>query len=205
MILAELSFGQTVIADFFDALFTAVLVGFAATFVVRIFERRAEGRRRVAEDREENLRQEAARLHNERLQSREFEYQTRAALRETYAQFLIAQRRSREASLTLANSGGTPGNESMEEQARKAYDEFIDLYHRLNLDVTREMWVDARKLRKILEDMLKYARQGNAQECEQLKDVARHARQNLENTFRSRLRYEPFDPLQPRKRLGSYD
>lgn len=216
VILAELSLGQTVIAGFFDALFTAVLVGFAATFVVRIFERRAERRRREAEsqeekrrqeaeDREENRRQEAARLHNERLQSREFEYQTRAALRETYAQFLIAQRRSREASLTLAKSGGAPGNESMEEQAGKAYDEFIDLYHRLNLDVTREMWLDARKLRKILEDMLKYARQGNAQECEQLKDVARHARQNLENTFRSRLRYEPFDPLQPRKSLGSYD
>lgn len=214
--LAELSFGQTVAADALSALFTAVLVGFAATLVVGIFQRRSEKRRRDAEKREDQLqweaekreedrRREAARLHDEQLQFREFEHQTRAALRETYAQFLIAQRRSREASLTLAKSGGAPGNEYMDEQAVKAYDEFIDLYHRLNLDATREMWVDARRLRKILEDMLECAQQGNAQECEQLKRLARHARQNLENTFRSRLRYEPFDPLQQHKNLGIYE
>ena len=216
MVLAELSFGQTVAADFFDALFTAVLVGFAATLVVGIFDRKAENRRREAEKCEaERLREaekreaerqwEAAKLHDERLQFREFEHQTRAALRETYAQFLIAQRRSREASLTLAKSGSAPGNEYLDEQALKAYDEFIDLYHRLNLDATREMWIDARRLRKILEDMLECAQQGNAQECEQLKKLARHARQNLENTFRSRLRYEPFDPLQLHKNLGIYE
>ena len=225
--LAELSFGQTVAADALSALFTAVLVGFAATLVVGIFQRRSEKRRRDAEKREDQLRREAekredqlqweaekreedrrreaARLHDEQLQFREFEHQTRAALRETYAQFLIAQRRSREASLTLAMSGGAPGNEYMDEQAVKAYDEFIDLYHRLNLDATREMWIDARRLRKILEDMLECAQQGNAQECEQLKRLARHARQNLENTFRSRLRYEPFDPLQQHKSLGIYE
>ena len=205
MILAELSFGQTVAADALSALFAAVFVGFAATFVVRIFETRAANRRREAEKREENLRQEAARHHNERLQFRQFEHQTRAALRETYAQFLIAQRRSREASLTLAKSGSTPEREYMDQQALKAYDEFIDFYHRLNLDATREMWIDARRLRKILEDMLKYAQQGNTEECDRLKGFARHARQNLENTFRNRLRYEPFDPLQPHKNLGIYD
>ena len=214
--LAELSFGQTVAADALDALFTAVLVGFVATLVVGKFERSSENRRREAERREDQLRREAEkreeerqreaeRLHNERLQLREFEHQTRAALRETYSQFLIAQRRSREASLTLVKSGTAPGNEYMNEQALKAYDEFIDLYHRLNLDATREMWIDARRLRKILEDMLEYAQQGNAQECERLKKVARHARQNLENTFRSRLRYEPFDPLQHHKNLGIYE
>lgn len=225
--LAELSFGQTVAADFFDALFTAVLVAGAATLVVGIFERRSEGRRqeaakredqlrqeaekredqlrRDAEKREEDRRQEAARLHDERLQFREFEHQTRAALRETYAQFLVAQRRSREASLALARSGSAPGNENMAEQALQAYNEFIDCYHRLNLDATREMWIDARRLRKILEDMLECAQQGNAKECERLIEFARHARQNLENTFRSRLRYEPFDPLQTHKKLGIYE
>ena len=188
--LAELSFGQTVAADALSALFTAVLVGFAATLVVGIFQRRSENRRRdaekregrreaekreedgrrEAEKREEDGRREAERLHDERLQFREFEHQTRAALRETYAQFLIVQRRSREASLELAKYGSAPENEYMGKQALEAYDEFIDIYHRLNLDVTREMWIDARRLRKILEDMLKCAQQGNAQECERLKE-----------------------------------
>ena len=131
VMLAELSFGQTVAADALSALFTAVLVGFAATLVVGIFQRRSEKRRRDAEKREgDQLRREAekredqlqreatptARLHDEQLQFRESEHQTRAALRETYAQFLIAQRRSREASLTLAKSGSAPGNEYMDEK-----------------------------------------------------------------------------------------
>ena len=205
MMLAELGFGQTIATDALSALFTAVLVGFAATFVVRIFETRAADRRREAEKREDDRQREAERFHDERLQFREFEHQTRAALRETYAQFLIAQRRSREAFLTLAKSGSAREKECMSKQALKVYDEFIDLYHRLNLDATREMWIDSRRLRKILEDMLEYAQQGNAQECERLKELARHARQNLENTFRSRLRYEPFDPLQPHKNLGIYE
>jgi len=249
VVLAELSFGQTVAADALDALFTAVLVGFAATLVVGIFqgrsekrrrdaekredqlqreteqreedrrreaekredqlqretEQREEDRRREAEKREDDRRRKAERLHDEQLQFREFEHQTRAALRETYAQFLIAQRRSREASLTLAKSGSAPEKEYVVKQALEAYDEFIDFYHRLNLDATREMWIDARRLRKILEDMLKCAQQGEAQECERLKVLARRARQNLENTFRSRLRYEPFDPLQLHKDLGKYE
>jgi len=238
VVLAELSFGQTVAADALDALFTAVLVAGAATLVVGKFERKSEGRRREAEKREDQLqkeaeqredqlrreaeqreedrrreaeqreedrRREADKLHDERLQFREFEHQTRAALRETYAQFLIAQRRSREASLTLAKSSSAPGNEDLEKQALKAYDEFVDLYHRLNLDASREMWIDARRLEAILKDMLGCAQQGNAQKCEELKEVARHARQNLENSFRRRLRYEPFDPLQPHKNLGIYE
>jgi hypothetical protein len=205
VVLAELSFGQTVAADALDALFTAVLVGFAATLVVGIFQGRSEKRRQDAEKREDDRRRKAERLHDEQLQFREFEHQTRAALRETYAQFLIAQRRSREASLTLAKSCSAPEKEYVVKQALEAYDEFIDFYHRLNLDATREMWIDARRLRKILEDMLKCAQQGEAQECERLKVLARRARQNLENTFRSRLRYEPFDPLQLHKDLGKYE
>ena len=70
--LAELDFGHTVAADALSALFTAVLVGLAAGLVVSWFGAR----------------------HDERQQDRSLEHQTRAALRETYAQLLVSQRRS---------------------------------------------------------------------------------------------------------------
>jgi hypothetical protein len=80
--------------------------------------------------------------------------------------------------------------------AVQAHDSFIELYHRLNLDASRTMWKDARSLRKVLDKMLEEGRAGNPEECERLQEIARHARQNLEGSFRDRLRHEV---LQPRK------
>src|SRR5439155_1212688 len=125
--------------------------------------------------------------HERQLQVRQLEYQTRAALRETYAELLVAQRRSREASLRLANEPGPAPSGDLEVQAVSAHGHFIDLYHRLNLDASREMWEDARVLRNVLDHMLKEAKRGNAGECETLAKTARSARQNLERSFRIRL------------------
>ena len=50
----------------------------------------------------------------------ELEHQTRAALRETYADLLVAQRRSREASLALADAGGRGNSSSLAESATSA-------------------------------------------------------------------------------------
>jgi hypothetical protein len=119
---------------------------------------------------------------------------------ETYAQFLVAQRRSRQASLALAKCGESDGDP--DRQALKAYDEFIDLYHHLALDASREMWLDARSLRSVLDDMVKYGQQEDVRECEQLVEIARKARQNLEDSFRVRLQYPP---LHSHKDLGSYE
>ena len=190
-ILAELDFEQTVAADALSALFTAVLVGLAAGLIVRWFGAR----------------------HDLRQQGRSLENQTRAALREIYAQLLVAQRRSRQASLKLARSSGSPGriykrfHRSSEdlrigELAESAHSEFIDLYHRLNLDASEQMWRDARALRHVLDDMLDSGRKGNIKECKDLMELARSARQNLECSFRIRLGNEP---LQSRRYLGKYD
>jgi hypothetical protein len=189
--LAELDFGHTVAADALSALFTAVLVGLAAGLVVSWFGAR----------------------HDELQQGRSLEHQTRAALRETYAQLLVAQRRSRQASLELARSGGSLGRRHRRsgrtsdelhigELAESAHSEFIDFYHRLNLDASEEMWRDARALRHVLDDMLDSGREGNAEKCERLMKLARSARQNLERSFRIRLKNKP---LQSHRDLGKYD
>ena len=90
----------------------------------------------------------------------------------------------------------------IDELAESTHSEFIDLYHRLNLDASEEMWRDARALRHILDDMLDFGREGNAEKCEQLVRFARRARQNLERSFRIRLEHEP---LQSRNDLGTYN
>ncbi len=188
---AELDFAQTVAVGFLNAVFTALLVAGVAAVVVKRYEALTEDRRQKAEA-----------THEEHLQTRELEYQTRAALRETYAHFLVAQRRSRESSVALARAGGASKDRDLETKAVHAHDQFVDLYHRLNLDASRTMWKDARGLRAILDDMLSEARAGDAARCEELIDVARAARQNLEGSFRTRLEYQP---LQPRKGVGEYD
>jgi hypothetical protein len=166
MTLAELDFGEAVLLGFLNAAFTALLVAGVAAFVVKRYEALAEDRRQEAEAR-----------HAEQLQTKELEHQTRAALRETYAHFLVAQRRSREISVALARAGGASQDRGLETEAVLAHDEFVDLYHQLNLDASRTMWKDARGLRGVLDDMLSQARNGDATSCEALANSpARHAR-----------------------------
>ncbi len=192
LILAELNFAQTVAAGLLNSLFTAVFVGIIAALVVKIVEQRSDRERLTAEQR-----------HEDAIQVRQLEHQTRATLRDTYAQLLVAQRRSRQTSLRLAKAGGASGNKEFEAEALSRHDEFIDLYHRLNLDASRQMWEEARGLRHVLDEMLRSAKQGDEGECTKLADYARSARQNLERVFRLRLGYE--EPLQERRNLGSYD
>ena len=158
----------------------AAAVSAIATLLTRSFERR----------------------HQDELLKRELEHQTRDTLRRTYADVLVTQRRSREASLRLARAGGAAGNEGLAEAAIAAHDEFIDHYHLLNLDSSREMWLEARGLRHVLDEMLKLAQAGSARECETAADFARAARQNLEGGFRNRLGYQGH---QARRNLGDYD
>ncbi|MFB4269191.1 hypothetical protein [Nonomuraea sp. GTA35] len=193
MVLADLDFGQTVVAGALNSLFTALLVGGFAALAVARYQARASDRRRAAEER-----------HEADMLARQLEYQSREALRATYAKLLVAQRRSREASLGLSKADPSQRDqlEQLEQEAVQARDEFIDSYHHLNLDVSPEMWRDVRALRRVLEDMLKHARQHDSGTCGNLVEVARDARQNLERSFRIRLGYEP---LQRRKDLKAYD
>lgn len=139
--------------------------------------------------------------HDERQQRREHEFQSRSALRESYTRLLIAQRRSRQASIALASMEGDPPDAD-QRPAAEAHDDFIDEYHRLALDADRPMWNELRGLREVLDDMLQHAQAGEVQACLALTETARKARQNLERSFRVRLGYEP---LQKRKPLGGYD
>ncbi|XUL87979.1 hypothetical protein ACQ86D_15960 [Streptomyces galilaeus] len=132
----------------------------------------------------------------------ELRHQTRAALRATYAQLLVAQRRSRQLSIELAQAGGKSTDSTLARQASVAHDEFINVYHDLNLDVSRQMWREVRALRHILDDMLKLAQAGKADECTKLSYLARAARQNLAGAFRAQLGHAP---LQKRKPLDRYD
>jgi len=132
--------------------------------------------------------------HQMHLLNRELEHQTRAALRKTYDKLLVAQRQSREASLrAAAQSSGTDvsaGADKLKAEATAAHNAFIEQYHLLNLDASREMWLDARSLRDVLDDMLKAAQGGDTEAAEQLFELARDARQNLERSFRARLGHE---------------
>ncbi len=146
--------------------------------------------------------QSRERRQRQQLLRQELEHQTRDALRQTYAQLLAAQRRSREASVQLATAGGVDGNGELAEAAIAAHAEFIDRYHQLNLDSSRDMWLEARGLRDILDKMLEFAQAGRAAECGSLVETARDARQNLERSFRERLGYQAH---QKRRLLGKYD
>ena len=136
------------------------------------------------------------------LLQREIEHQTRDVLRQTYAQLLVAQRGSREASVRLAEAGGAANDAQLAEGAIAAHSKFIDCYHQFNLDSTREMWLEARGLRDVLDAMLELATEGDTLGCKRLVKIARDARQNVERRLRERLGYES---LQTRRSLGKYD
>lgn len=190
MIIAELNFIQTVAAGALNVLFTAVLVAGVARLLVMRFESKAAERRREADELRASRRRDADERHDERLQAQQLEYQTRAALRDTYAQLLVAQRQSRQASVDLARAGGESDERRLKE-AVLAHDAFINLYHRLNLDASEGMWRYVRTLRRTLDEMLSLGQEGRTQDCEKLVDRARSARQKLEGQFRIRLDYEP--------------
>lgn len=223
MIPLELTFFQALLSSGASAFFTALFVTLGAGFLVTRIESR-EARRRTDE---ENLRADALlkadrrraeallaaetqradlqavldKDHDKRQQLAEHNFQSRSALRESYARLLVAQRRSREASVALAAATGDLRDAALR-TAGEAHDEFIDEYHRLALDADRPMWKELRGLRVVLDDMLERAREGDAQVCQELTKTARRARQNLERSFRMRLGHEP---LQERRPLGSYD
>lgn len=129
------------------------------------------------------------RRSNENMVARELEHRTRALLRDTYSKVLTAQRRAREEALRLAKEGGGGASE-LAGAARTAHDVFIDQYHQLNIDASPEMWLEARALRHVLDDLLESAVAGDYTKCRELSAYARKARQNLERSFRLELNYE---------------
>jgi hypothetical protein len=161
----------------------------------------AADRRRQADADSAERRLERENQHSAQLQEESLEYQTRDFLRETYALLLGAQRKSRQSSLSLAREGGAAGHPESLAAAVQAHDSFIELYHRLNLDATKSMWKDARSLRGVLDRMLEVGKVGDVEECERLQEEARHARQNLEGSFRTRLHHEL---LQQRKDVSGH-
>jgi hypothetical protein len=152
-------------------------------------------------DKEIEQRKDELAQENERF-DRGHEYQTRAALRSTYAALLVAQRRAREAWIQLATAGGKACNQSLAASADMLHAEFIEMYHQLNLDSTETMWKDAQSLREVLEDLREDALLGDRNKCNDLGETARLARQNLEGSFRARLGYEPH---QTKNDLGKYN
>jgi hypothetical protein len=183
MLVAELSFGQTIgagiISAVVSAVFTAGLVGIVAARFIHRIESRDTDRR-----------------HQESL-----DQSTRAVLRDAYGQLLVVQRRSREASLKLAKAE-SDARAAADAELVTAYAEFIDQYHRVSLDASKEMWRDLRKLRRVLGSMKRAARRAEVGRCDELFELARDARQNLEGTFREELGHER---LLPRRPLGKYD
>jgi gas vesicle protein len=152
------------------------------------------------EQREQQLHQEFAQRSRELDQQeahlqRNLEHQTREALREGYTLVLVTQRRCREACLQLAEDGGAKCSPELAAEAKAAHDEFLDAYHMLNLDSTKQMWEEVRGLRHVLDDMLDYAEKGR--DVKELGELARDARQNLERMFRERLGYQPHQDRQP--------
>jgi hypothetical protein len=171
-----LSFGETLWANGVGALstafFTALFVTVGATLVVKNVESRENQRREreksdraaalvtIRQDRAD-LRRELALKQSERQQDREHEFQTRSALRETYSRLLVAQRRSRQASIALSVAENR-ARDADRVAARQAHDDFIDEYHRLALDADESMWRELRGLRDVLDDMLACAQSGDA-------------------------------------------
>lgn len=188
MLMADLTFEETLAAGTVNVVLTAVLIGGLATYLVK-----------KQEDRAADVRSKADQRHEEELQERLLEHQAREALRKTYSQLLRSQRRSRELSLELSLAGGASANPDLAAKAKEAHSEFIGDYHALNLDVSLEMWKEARDLRDVLSQMLVASQEGDRVGCENLAKDARSARQNLERSFRIRLGYAPL--RETRKRL----
>jgi hypothetical protein len=147
-----------------------------------------------ADQRHADLQRELSEEHDRRQQDHEHEFQTRRALRESYSQLLVMQRRSRQLSIALNLAEGNARVDA-ESKAVSAHRDFIDEYHRLALDADKDMWVQLRKLRKALDAMLLWAQEGDRGRCEQLYESARAARQNLEREFRHRLGYKELQDL----------
>jgi hypothetical protein len=210
----ELTFGQTVwvsvISALATAVFTAGLVTIGARWIVmgaedkrairvreadqerandlrEADERRADAMRKADQERAD-LQRELSEAHDRRRQDHEHEFQSRQALRETYARLLVMQRQSRQASLALSKAEGSARVEA-ETAAVDSHNAFLDEYHRLALDADPDMWEQLRTLRQALDAMLLWAREGDTARCEQLYKSARAARQNLEGRFRKRLKY----------------
>lgn len=161
-------------------------------------ESRADAIHKADQERAD-LQRELSEAHDRRRQDQEQEFQSRQALRETYARLLVMQRRSRQASLALSKAEGSALVEA-EATAVESHNAFLDEYHRLALDADHEMWIQLRTLREVLDAMLLWAREGDTLQCEQLYKSARFARQNLEGRFRERLKYLA---LQKPKGIGS--
>ena len=128
--------------------------------------------------------------------------EARASLREIYTELLQTQRRSREASLALARAGGEKSNPQLAEIAVARRAEFLELYHGLNLDASRPLWEEVRRLRAILSCLLVKAKEADGSESERLAKLARKARQNVQREFRRSLGHRP---LQKRKPLEEFD
>jgi predicted RNase H-like HicB family nuclease len=202
----ELSFGETIVANaagaLFTALFTALFVTYFASILVKKVESREANRRAQAEEERAKSLLAESKEHDNRRQRQEHEFQSRSSLRDAYSRLLVAQRRSRQASLDLSEKQGE-SREAALTKAKDAHDDFIDEYHRLALDADRPMWLELRGLRHILDDMLKYAKQDDSPTCISLTETARKARQNLEISLREQLGHPP---LQERNPLpGDYD
>jgi lactoylglutathione lyase len=145
--------------------------------------------------------QSRERRHKDRLLNLELEHQTREALRRRYGELLVTQRRSREASLRLAEAG-KKADKALAADAVAAHAEFVDSYHELNLDSNRPMWLEARGLRDALGRTLELAQSGHLAGCRDAAGLARDARQNLERSFRQRLGHKPH---QCRRNLREFD
>lgn len=202
---AELSFAETVGASALGALatafFTALFVTGGAHWVVGRADARRQAQAVEAERAYAKTARSAAEEHERRQQQHALEFQARAALRDSYGRLLVAQRRARQAALALSTADSTTRTVA-EQAALKAHDGFIDEYHRLALDADKAMWDNLRDLRKALDSLLLWAREGDPETCRRRLTGARAARQNLERSFREKLGYQA---LQDHKEVGSLD
>lgn len=196
----DLSMTELMAVGITNAVATAVLVTCGAGLIVKMYESRQEARKITLQAGISADQRKLTEEHDARQKAIDQEFQTRSTLRDSYASLLVVQRASREASRRLASSSGEERARALK-SAKSAHTSFIDQYHRLALDADEPMWLDMRSLRHILDDMLKYANLGNVANCERLAELAKHARQNLEQSFRTRLGHKP---LQDRKDVGGY-
>jgi hypothetical protein len=198
----ELTFKQTIWASVVDdlatAAFTAALVTLGAQFIVQRAQNQREGALHQEEQDRAAAETQLSKMQARRRQRQEQEFQSRKSLREAYASLLVMQRRSRQASLALSKAVGEARPQA-DDAAVDAHNDFLDEYHRLALDADRDMWVELRHLRKALDVMLLWAREGDTARCEDLYESARAARQNLERQFRLRLHHSE---LQKPKSVG---
>jgi hypothetical protein len=187
-----------------NAFSTAVFVTLGGGLAVLYFQSKEANRREKAAEERAKVDRELAEAHDNRQRLAAQEYQTRAALRESYARLLVVQRQSRESSMKLAEGSSEEDLEEQRRTADRAYSEFVNEYHRLALDADKQMWANLRMLEDTLKEMLAKAETGDAIRCEQLKTEAAKHRRALEDSFRRRLDHKPLhddpDPAAARRR-----